>query len=319
MTVTPLTRRRFIAISASAIAPLLGGAAGRGHRTAIWRGIALGASASIRIEGRTRDEVAGLLRACVQEIARLEAIFSLYRRDSELSRLNRDGGLDQPSADLLALLTTTRGVHEVTGGAFDPTIQPLWDLYARHFRNGPADRAAGPPPDRLEQMLLRVGLNNVAVSPAAVRFKHRGMAMTLNGIAQGYITDRVSDVLRSHGLSKVLVNVGEIRALGGRMDGQPWKIGIPAEAGARELGTKIDLVDRAIATSATSGTVFDDQGRFGHIIDPRSGYPALERRQVSVIAPTAALADAYSTAFCLLPQNACRAIAEASGFRVIML
>jgi len=317
MTVTPLTRRRFIAISAAAAAPLLGGATGRGHSTAIWRGIALGASASIRIEGRTLDEAAGILRASIQEIARLEAIFSLYRRDSELSRLNRDGGLDQPSADLLALLTTARGVHEVTGGAFDPTIQPLWDLYARHFRNGPAAQATGPSPERLEQVLLRVGLNNVAASPAVVRFKHRGMAMTLNGIAQGYITDRVSDILQSHGLSKVLVNLGEIRALGGRMDGQPWKIGIPREAGAREVGRRIDLADRAIATSATSGTVFDDQGRFGHIIDPRSGYPAPERRQVSVTAPNAALADAYSTAFCLLPQNTCRTIADAAGFRMI--
>ncbi|MGI9414816.1 MAG: FAD:protein FMN transferase, partial [Hyphomicrobiales bacterium] len=116
-----ITRRRFIAISAAAIAPLVGASTSHGSQAATWRGIALGASASIRIDGRTPGEAAGTLRACVREIARLEAVFSLYRADSALSRLNRAGMLRQPAPDLLAVLSTARGVHAATDGAFDPT------------------------------------------------------------------------------------------------------------------------------------------------------------------------------------------------------
>ena len=303
-----ITRRRFIAISAAAIAPLVGGGTGHGTQAATWRGIALGASASIRIDGRTPGEAAGTLRACVREIARLEAVFSLYRADSALSRLNRAGMLRQPAPDLLAVLSTARGVHAATGGAFDPTVQPLWGLYARHFGSAGAAPAVGPSPEDIAATLDDIGLDKVDADPGEIRFRQSGMAMTLNGIAQGYITDRVADLLRAHGLSNVLVNIGEIRALGGQANGNPWKVGIPGGSGDEGIGRRVDLADRAIATSATSGTVFDEDGRYGHILDPRSGRPARARRQVSVIAPSAALADAYSTAFCLAClQDTCRA------------
>ncbi len=313
----PLTRRRFIAISAAATASCAGAGPSLGRGAATWRGVALGASASIRIEGLSSDEAADMLDACVQEISRLEAIFSLYRRDSALSRLNRDGALLKPAPDLLAVISTARGVNRVSGGAFDPTIQPIWDLYARHFRQGAFPATAGPPPERVENALKHVGLDKVVATPAAIRFRSRGMALTLNGIAQGYITDRVADLLRSHGVSNVLVNVGEIRALGGPKDRTHWAIGIADPNGNGAGGRQIALADQAIATSATSGTAFDGDGRFGHIIDPRSGYPAQQRRQVSVVADSTTLADAYSTAFCLLDPHDIRPIAEAAGLRVV--
>ncbi len=314
---TSLTRRRFIAISAATVAACAGGLPGHAGQAATWRGVALGAAASIRIDGRTQDDAAGILHACVREITRLEAVFSLYRQDSALSLLNRNAELQQPPPDLLALLTTARGVHRSTGGAFDPTIQPLWDLYSHHFRGGPSPAKSTPAPHEIKHVLAGVGLDMVIADPTVLRFARRGMAMTLNGIAQGYITDRVADLLRVHGLSNVLVNIGEIRALDGMSDGQDWKITIAGPDGDRRGGRKIDLADQAIATSATGGTTFDEAGRFGHIIDPRTGYPAPQRRQVSVVAPSATLADAYSTALCLLPRDTGLAIAEASGLRVL--
>ena len=313
----PLTRRRFIAISAGAAVSCAGGLPAFGGQAATWRGVALGAAASIRIDGRSPQSADGILRACVSEIRRLEAVFSLYLEDSALARLNRNSKLQQPPADLLALMSTARGVHRATGGAFDPTIQPVWELYARHFRGDASTTPSAPSPAEVDTALARVGLDMVVADPTELRFLRPGMAMTLNGIAQGYITDRAADLLRSLGLSNVLVNLGEIRALGGMADGRHWPVSIANPDGGTGGGRNIDLADQAIATSATGGTTFDEDGRYGHILDPRTGYPAAQRRQVSVVARSATLADAYSTAFCLLPASTGKAIADAAGLRIL--
>lgn len=313
----PLTRRRFIAISAGAVAASAGGLPAFGHQAATWHGVALGASASIRIDGRSPESADGILRACVSEIRRLEAAFSLYRKDSALSRLNRNSELKQPPPELLALMSTARGVHRATGGAFDPTVQPLWELYARHFRGDTSTAPSALSPREVDTVLARVGLDMVIADPAELRFRRPGMAITLNGIAQGYITDRVADLLRSYGLSNVLVNLGEIRALGGMADGRRWRVKIAKPASGAGGGQTIDLADLSIATSATNGTTFDEDGQFGHILDPRTGYPAPQRRQLSVVSPSATLADAYSTAFCLLPAGTGQSIADDAGLRIL--
>lgn len=270
-----LTRRRFLAVSAAAVA--CGGSA-RAEPIAIWRGVALGARAEIRIAHEDRAVADDIIADCRREIARLEALFSLYRADSAIMRLNRDGMLAHPDPDFLALLSLVAAVHRQTGGVFDPTVQPLWDGYAR---GEPAPSAP-------------TGLDLVNFSGQAIAFRRPGMALTLNGVAQGFITDRVADLLRARGLRHVLVNVGELRAL----DGRDWSVRLGAPgAGA---GT-VRLRDRALATSDTLATTFDAGDRLGHIIDPRSGAAATVRRTVTVAARTAAVADALSTAFCLTP------------------
>src|SRR5690606_14363853 len=107
-------------------------------------------------------------------------------------------------------------------------------------------------------------------------------------------TDRIVELLRAGGVTSTLADVGEIRALGRRPDGSPWRVGI---AGRDE---RIDLVDRAIATSRASGFRFGRAGSPGHILDPRSGLATSLHERVSVLAPEAATADALATAFCLI-------------------
>jgi thiamine biosynthesis lipoprotein len=125
------------------------------------------------------------------------------------------------------------------------------------------------------------------------------MALTLNGIAQGYVADRVAALLRAEGLTDVLVNTGEMRALGGHPDGGAWPVSFDDGRG-RPAGS-MELRDAALASSAPLGTAFDAEGRVGHILDPRSGRPAASAwRLVSVTARTAALADGLSTALCLM-------------------
>ena len=296
-----ITRRRFLAVSAAAglawHAPARAG-------TFRWRGVALGAPASITLAGLDRAAAAGLAGRVEAEISRLEGIFSLYRAESELSRLNRAGRLEHPSHEMLELLDLARLVNGTTGGAFDPTVQPFWRLHAQAAADNRAPTAA-----EMRAALHASGWRHVQARAGLIRFGRPGMALTLNGIAQGYIADRVAGLLRGVGLVDVLVDTGEIKALGRRADGVPWRAGIALPDGtpvARRM-----LSGRALATSAPMATLLDAARGAGHILDPRTGRPAARWRLASVSAPRAALADALSTAFCLMDRPAIdRALAQ---------
>ena len=282
-----MERRRFLTITAG----LLAISASRISAAPMqeWRGIALGASARIAL---VHPDAARLIDAARAEIARLERIFSLYRTDSELMRLNATGRLDAPSLDLVTCLALCDQMHRATGGTFDPTVQPLWDLHARAATE---DRPARD--DEISAALARTGWAGVGIDSAQIAMR-KGMALTLNGIAQGFIADRVADLLRSQGVENVLIDTGEIAAIGHAPQGTAWQVRI-------QDGREIALRNRALATSAPLGTVLDAAGTVGHIIDPVSGRPAGSKwRQVSVSARSAAVADALSTAACLMPDRA---------------
>ena len=304
-----LTRRRVIAIAATAAgsALLTGGRTAQAGGPVRWRGSALGAQVSIEIYHPDRAEAERLVERCVLDVRRLEQQFSLYRADSAICALNRTGILVSPGADMAALLKASLLFADLTGGAFDPTVQPLWQLYADHFSSERPD-PEGPSPQKLAETLAKVGHGGLLASADRVALTRRGAAITLNGIAQGYATDRVVDRLRQAGLSTTLVDMGEIRAIGARPEGAPWRVGLadPDRPGA--LTETVDLVDRAVATSAGAGFRFDSNGRFTHLFDPSTGRSPSLYSTVSVIAPTATEADALSTAFSLMPVSRIRDI-----------
>ncbi|MFC0242389.1 FAD:protein FMN transferase [Rhodopseudomonas telluris] len=302
-----LTRRRMITISAATAGSLL---AGRLHATPVaepvrWRGSALGAQVSIEMYHPDRIEAERLITVSIAEVQRLEALFSLYQPSSAICELNRSGVLIAPDPDLVTLLQTSLGYADLTGGAFDPTVQPIWRLYQDHFASERAD-PAGPSLQRLSETLGKVGHAHLRVGADRIVLAHRGAAITLNGIAQGYATDRIVALLRHAGVSTTLVDMGEIRALGARLDGTPWRVGLGDADQPGKLSETITLVDRAVATSAASGFRFDPDGRFTHLFDPHTGRTPALYRSVSVIAPTATEADALSTAFSLMPLPAIR-------------
>jgi thiamine biosynthesis lipoprotein len=299
-----LSRRRLLAVTAAAAGCALtpgAGAAAAPLRT--WTGTALGARASLRLRHPDAREAERLFAACRAEIARLERVFSLWRTDSALSRLNAEGALETPPLDLVRLLAEARRVAASTGGAFDPTVQPLWELHARHFAARDAD-PDGPPASALAEVAARTGWRRIEVSRRRVALGAPGMALTLNGIAQGYITDRVADLLRREGMARVLVDLGEARALGAAEPGRPWRAAIadPDRDGA-SLGA-LELEDAALATTSPSGFAFDADGRFPHLIDPRTGRPGARHASVSVVAPRASEADALSTGFAQMSLDA---------------
>ena len=174
-------------------------------------------------------------------------------------------------------------------------MQPLWQLYAAHFAANPDD-VAGPPVHRIEAARRRVDYRAVAMDGPRVGFLRPGMAVTLNGIAQGYITDRVAELLRAAGFASVLVQLGETVAGAPRSEGRPWRVGIPDPFAPDRVLETLDAVEVAIATSSGRATRFDAAGRHHHLFDPATGRSADRYASVTVVAARATAADALSTA-----------------------
>lgn len=308
------TRRRFIGITAAvSAAALMPRAFGKSPiQPVVWQGIALGAAAELRLYHPDRSHAQNLIKQAIAETERLEKIFSLYRDDSEIVRLNRQGSLKTPSGDLLAVLAQSKAIHSLTQGAFDPTIQTLWQQHARHFTQNPDSRTA----PEIQAALARTGMQHLHISPQHIAFGKRGMALTLNGIAQGHITDRITQILQQGGLQHALVNMGELRHLDTlKQHPETAKIQNPNGTGTL-AGYSIPLQNQALATSGGYGTQFDRQGRFTHLIDPRSGSSRPRHQSVSVLADTAAVADALSTAFAVSSEAQIRAAARQAQVQV---
>jgi len=284
-----MNRRRSLSILAGAsMASLAGSGCGarREFEVTRWRGVLFGAEVDLAVHDLPVSEAEELIARCVSEMQRLEALFSLYLPDSSLCRLNREGRLMNPPAELVDLVGKSLDVAERSAGAFDPTVQPYWKWLREAVEIGGGIDSA-----EQARHLARVDYRRVRCSEEEVRFEQSGMAMTFNGIAQGWITDRACEVLREAGARHCLVNLGEFYALGGQPSGKDWVVGLRGLA-----GKEVSLRNRALAVSSGSGFYFGTGAGKNHLIDPRSGSCAEDRRVVAVTAGEACLADALSTA-----------------------
>lgn len=283
-----MNRRRFLTLTAAALAPLPGHAA----TLTRWEGTGLGTALTLSLVGAAPHQARQTFARVESEIARVESLASLHR-DSALTRLNRDGHLPWPSPGLLDLLSLADQVHAATGGAFDPTVQPLWLALASGTDTAKA-RAL-------------IGWDRIRLSPEDIRLDP-GQSLTLNGIAQGWAADRIAALLSAQGFTEALIDMGEIAALGQTEGGWPAVIADPTGAPLAETR----LNNRALATSSPRGTLVNGQP---HILGPQ-GQPPLWQT-VSVSAPQAAVADALSTAFCLMDQTGIdTALARFPGARI---
>src|SRR5699024_321097 len=310
------SRRRFLTIAAAAgVAAAVPRWAWASTKLPIsdWRGTALGAPASMRLVHPDRAQAQRAITACVDEIARLERIFSLYQGNSDLRQLNATGELAHPAQELVEVVAFALQLAQQSKGYFDPTIQPLYELYVEHFRDS-ATHAAGPSEQILEQALSRVDHGAVTLDNDRIRFQRPGMAITLNGVAQGYITDRIAHLLTEYGFEDILIDVGEIRANGRRSDGRAWKAAVadPRDTDGTDqhlLALELGKPSPALATSSGFGSPFyaaSETGQlpdFHHLLNPHTGQSAAQYHSVSVMAPNAMLADGLSTALTVLPRT----------------
>jgi FAD:protein FMN transferase len=304
-----ISRRRVLRIVATAgvAAALPGKAFTKPLGPVSWRGTALGADAAITLYHPDPEKANRLVSGCVAEVRRLESIFNLYDKGSDLSRLNREGHLRNPPAELAALLIESQRLGAWTGGAFDITVQPLWQLYRDHFSQSRTD-TAGPSVGEIDRARRLVDYRAIRVSGDEIQFDDPNMAITLNGIAQGFITDRVTDRLKAGGVDRVLVDMGELRALGQHPDGRPWRVGLKDPVSPGDFSQIIDLDDRAVASSGGYGTRFGVHGKHHHLFDPRTGTSSDHHAGVTVLAPSAILADGLSTGMSALPVDRIRGL-----------
>lgn len=282
-----ISRRKFL-VAATATGVSCGLAAlianGDAKPTYVWRGSALGGEARIALYGTDQAVARDALEAAAREIERLEGIFSLHRAESELSRLNALGALDSPSHDLIEVLRASEAWRTKTSGAFNPLVQPMWQAAAAgtEITNDLIEAAKG---------AVQIG-DRIAL-PSGTR-------VTLNGIAQGRIADRVTDILVGRGFDNVVIDAGELRLPGK----ERRAIGVPA------LKSAISVSEVAVATSEPKSLIFDAKTFRHHLIDPRTGASPRNWESISVLAPTAETADALSTAFAILPADA---VADLAG------
>lgn len=248
-------------------------------------------------------------------IRRIESQMSLFDDGSALARLNRSGRLGAPDPGLLHVLQLARQVAAGSGGAFDATMQPLWTVWETASREGrPATaRELARARDKVDWRALEADAGQVLLP--------KGFALSLNGIAQGHAADEVRALVRSLGIRHAMFDTGETAVLGQGPDAVPWHFGIEDAAGGMDrregrsaMPTLVVPDGFAVATSSDRHTAFSADRRHHHIVDPRTGWSPPHWSSVTVMARRAALADALTKVFFMLPPA--RLQAEAARWQV---
>ncbi len=246
----------------------------------------------------------GLARQIVDsgfaEIERLEGVLSRHAPDTPLARLNRLGVLPDAPDELLLVLRRAGEIHGLSGGAFDPSVLPLLRLYEEGSARGRV-----PDDEALRRARAVVGFEKVEMGPAGWVRLPEGGALTLDGIAKGYVVDRAVAALAQAGAERVMVDAGGDMASGGpAVEREPWVVAIQDPMHAdRDVG-RVRLAGEAVATSGDYMQAFTQDRRHHHILDPRTGRSPARTSSVSVVARTAMDADALSTALLVLGPEA---------------
>ena len=269
-------------------------AAEHGLQSRTRAGLAFGTTVALTVAGRDAGTLDGALSDGFAAMRAVEAAASLLRADSALARLNRAGRLDAPPEHLLTMLRFALDLAERTEGAFDPTVQPLWPVWAQASARG-----ARPDPAMLRAAVAWIGWRRVSVAPDRVLLEP-GTALTLNAVIQGYAADRAMAALRARGIADAFVDTGEFGAVGTHPDGTPWRLGI---ADPRDPGTLSATLAPFTGFAATSGDYnmsFSPDHADHHIFDPATGYSPGGLSSVTVTAETGLVADGLSTACMVL-------------------
>jgi FAD:protein FMN transferase len=254
----------------------------------------------ILLHGENEPSLRAAGEEALDEIQRLEAQLSLYRRDSEIAHLNARAASEwvPVSAPLFRLLTIARSLSAETEGAFDITVGPLVRCWGFMGGTGkiPAKSAIAEARKLVGAELVELDSKNFCV-----HFARPGVVIDLGAIGKGYAIEQAAEILREAGITSAIIHGGTstIYALGTLPDESGWKVAIEADdpdAASTPLAI-VSLKDEALSVSAVWGKSFAAGGKsYGHIIDPRTGYPANNADLAAVILPSPTETDALSTA-----------------------
>ena len=290
-----INRRKFLNITAMTLAlPFCSNSLFANLQEKItWTGIALGADSNMTLFHKDKSYAKDSLNICINEIKRLENIFSLFDNNSSISQLNKEGYILNPPKELVEVLNFANNISENTNGAFDATVQPLWIIhksYSKHKNIAILN-------DEIQKVKNLISYKNIEINKNKIYFKKENMQITLNGIAQGYITDKITNILEQRGFTNVLVNLGEFNSIGGYDENRDWNIATPYLNDIKYL----KLNNNAVASSGGYGTRFDE--KYHHLFDVNTGTSANYINSVTIKASNAMLADALSTAVFVMSEK----------------
>ncbi|TCD01835.1 FAD:protein FMN transferase [Pedobacter psychroterrae] len=245
------------------------------------------------------DEVIGKLAisAAIAEVRRIEELLSTFKENSQVNEVNRYAGISPVKVDeeVVGLIVRSLKISSITQGAFDITYgsidKSLW--------NFDVNMTALPDPQTALKTVELINYENVRVSiqNSTVMLKNKGMRIGFGGIGKGYAADRAKQVMRDMGIKSGIVNAaGDLVTWGMQPDGQPWTIGIADPDHKKHAFSALSISNMAVATSGNYEKYAVINGKkYAHTIDPKTGLPAAGIKSVSIICPSAELADALAT------------------------
>ncbi|PKP43811.1 MAG: thiamine biosynthesis protein ApbE [Bacteroidetes bacterium HGW-Bacteroidetes-13] len=244
------------------------------------------------------------LDMAVAEVRRVENLISDWKPDTEISAVNRNAGKQavKVSNEVFDLVSRSLKISELTEGAFDvsyASMDRIWKF--------DGSMTAMPTPEAIQKSVERVGYHNIIMDNknTTIFLKNEGMKIGLGGIGQGYIADNIKALLIANGFHSGIVNVsGDVSAWGTMPDGKPWSVGIVNPMNKNKIFATFPLIDSAVETSGSyeKFVVFDGK-RYSHIIDPRTGYPAMGIVSVSVFSKQTEISDALATSIFVMGKD----------------
>lgn len=257
--------------------------------------LAFGTTVNIKVIHQNASHAAQAIEKALFEVKTIDALMSPYQAQSQLFQLNQAGIFKSPDRHFVEVLTFARQLSILTAGAFDITVQPLWNVFSQ-------TKTRGQLPDLKDIQAARALVNwqGLEINKEQLRLAKPGMSITLNGLAQGYALDLATAALKAEGIQHALLDTGEFGALGRKQGQKAWMLGIGDPRKIGNILARLNMDDRKVATSGDYECVFDADFVHHHIFDPASGVSPTELASVTVLAPTGILADGLSTAFMVM-------------------
>ena len=277
--------------------------------------IMMGTMVAVTVVDQSAAKAQTALNRAYEAISAIAPTFDRYHSGGALYELNSTGSLSKLPPALSQVLELCAKVNQSSGGAFDISVAPIVDAYKNSF----AANKSLPEAKQLEKAMSAIG--GFSLANGTARLTKEGAAVTLDGVAKGYIVDIGMTALKRAGVSHALINAGgDVAAMGNRADGKVWRVGVADPADKTQAKQVMHLSNAAVATSGNYEIYFDQEKLFHHIIDPHTGASPKTEASVSVKASSATVADALSTAcFVMEPGQAMNYLNSHAGVEGLML
>lgn len=254
----------------------------------------MGTSVAINCLAEDREAAGIAIEAAFARMAAIAGELTRFDANSPLARLNRDGQLHVVPHHLHAVLREALALSQRTQGAFDPTVLPVL-RYFETLRG--TDRLSAADGRRIEQHEQLVDWRAIGIDALGIRLGTSGMAITLDGIAKGYVVDQGVAVLKAHGIEYGIVDAGgDVHAFSGSDPKRHWNIGIVDPIDTSRVAAVVKVRNAALSTSGNYRVFFSADRKLFHIVNPHTGLSPLAYASVTMMAPRSVLADGMSTA-----------------------